>query len=82
MPEDVTFNSGDTEKTITFAATADDVDDDGESVKLTFGTLPAGVSEGTTKEATVSIADDDVPAVTVSFEQATYTAAEGRTIAK
>ena len=80
VPEDVTFNSGDTEKTITFAATADDVDDDGESVKLTFGTLPAGVSEGTTKEATVSIADDDVPAVTVSFEQATYTAAEGGTV--
>ena len=48
-----------------------------ESVKLTFGTLPAGVTEGTTNESVVSITDDDVPAVTVSFEQGTYTVAEG-----
>ena len=37
------------------------MDDDGESVKLTFGTLPTGVTEGTTKETTISITDDDVP---------------------
>ena len=35
----VTFNSGDTEKSITFAATDDSVDDDDESVLLGFGTL-------------------------------------------
>ena len=40
----VTFNSGDTEKSITFAATDDSVDDDDESVLLGFGTLPTGVS--------------------------------------
>ena len=40
------------------------VDDDGESVKLTFGTnLPTGVTEGTTKETVISITDDDVPSV-------------------
>ena len=39
----VTFNSGDTEKSITFAATDDSVDDDDESVLLGFGTLPTGV---------------------------------------
>ncbi len=80
VPASVTFNSGDTEKTFTFSATSDTVDDDGESVKLTFGTLPTGVTEGTTKEATVSITDDDVPSVTVSFEQSSYTVAEGSSV--
>ena len=78
-PADVTFNSGDTEKTITFSATADTLDDDDESVKLAFGTLPAGVREGSPKDTTVSITDDDDPAVTVSFGVATYTATEGDT---
>ena len=79
-PASVVFNSGDTEKTISFAATDDSVDDDGESVKLGFTNLPTGVSAGTTDETTVSITDDDVPSVTVSFEQDAYTAAEGNSI--
>ena len=74
---DVTFNSGDMERTITFSATEDTVDDDDESVKLSFGTLPTGVTAGTINEATVSITDDDVPQVTVNFKQGTYTVAEG-----
>ena len=37
------------------------MDDDGESVKLTFGTLPSRVSAGTTATTTVSITDDDNP---------------------
>ena len=73
----VTFNSGDTEKSITFAATDDSVDDDGESVLLGFGTLPTGVSLGTNGESTVNITDDDVPSVTVRYEQASYTVGEG-----
>ena len=81
VPADVTFNAGDTEVDITFTATQDTVNDDGESVKLTFGnTLPAGVSAGNTDEAVVSITDDDVPSVRVSFEQGTYTVAEGSTV--
>ena len=80
VPGDVTFNSGDTSKSFTFKAEPDTVDDDGESVKLTFGTtLPTGVSEGPTKETVVSINDDDLPAdVDVEFEQGSYTVAEGR----
>ena len=58
MPTDVTFDSGDTEAEIIFFAASDSENDDGESVKLTFGALPLGVSEGTTKETTVSITDD------------------------
>ena len=47
VPASVTFNSGEVLKTFIFSATQDDVDDDGESVKLTFGTpLPARVSAG------------------------------------
>ena len=41
VPQNVTFDSGDTSKSFTFTAAHDTVDDDGESVKLSFGaTLP------------------------------------------
>ena len=49
-------------------------------MKLGFGTLPPGVSAGTIDEAAVAIADDDDPQVTVSFEQSTYSVAEGGTV--
>ena len=61
MPESLTFNTGQMSQTITFTAAQDDVDDDGESVKLTFGMLPSRVSAGTTATTTVSITDDDTP---------------------
>ena len=78
VPQNVTFDSGDTSESFTFTAETDTVDDDGESVKLSFGaSLPDGVSAGTTDEATVTITDDDVPSVTVSFGSAAYTVAEG-----
>ena len=81
VPATVTFQSGDTEESITFTAIQDTDDDDEESVKLGFGTLPARVTAGATNEATVSITDDDDPAVTVSFELASYSVAEGDTVA-
>ena len=77
VPASVTFASGDTEKMFTFTATADTADDDEDKVKLGFGTLPAGVTAGTTSETTVSITDDDYPNITVSFGAATYSADEG-----
>ena len=78
LPGTVTFESGDTEQTLTFTATQDSVDDDDESVKLSFGSpLPNRVSEGTTDETTVAINDDDVPSVTVSFEESGYSVDEG-----
>ena len=79
MPSSVVFNAGETAKTFTFTAAADSVDDDGESVKLGFGTLPTSpvaVTPGTPNESTVTITDDDVPAVTVAFGAASYTVAE------
>ena len=48
VPASVVFNAGDTEKEITFRATPDNVDDDGESVKLGFGSsLPTRITAGT-----------------------------------
>ena len=77
VPASVTFDSGETEQTFTFTATADTVDDDLEKVTLSFGTLPTGVTAGTTSETTVSITDDDYPNITVSFRLAAYTVNEG-----
>ena len=80
VPASVTFAATETSKTFTFAATHDTVDDDGEKVKLTFGTLPARVTEDTISETVVSITDDDVPPVKVSFGSASYTVAEGASV--
>ena len=81
VPASVTFESGDTSKTFTFAATDDSVDDDGERVKLAFGTLPNGIRAGTTSETVVSITDDDAPGdVKVSFGSSTYTVVEGASV--
>ena len=76
----VTFNNGDTSESFTFTATDDTVDDDGESVLLTFGAMPDGVSAGTPTETTVTITDNDDSAVVVSFGSAAYTVAEGGTV--
>ena len=76
----MTFNDGETEKTVTFSATHDTVDDDDESVKLAIGTsLPSRVIQGAPNEATVRITDDDDPEVTVMFAQMAYTVPEGGT---
>ena len=76
----VTINAGDTSATLTVTAEDDSEDDDGESITIGFGTLPAGVTAGTRDTTTVSLVDDDGPAVTavtVRFGAATYTATEG-----
>ena len=77
VPSSLTFQSGETERSFTFTATDDAEDDDGESVKLTFGNLPLGVIGGTNAEAVVSIADDDIG---LSFERMDYVATEGETV--
>ena len=59
VPDDVTFTGGDTQQSFTLTAIDDTEYDDGESVLLGFGTLPAGVTLGSTTEATVSMIDDD-----------------------
>ena len=67
VPSTVTFNTGETFKTFDFEATQDEIDDDGEGVKLGFGTMPdARVRPGTTDELTLSIDDDDTAAIVLS----------------
>ena len=80
VPASVTFNAGETSKTFTFSATPDTIDEDGESVKLTFGTLPTGVTAGTPDETRVAINDDDLAVITVSYGRSTYTVTEGSTV--
>ena len=81
VPPSVTFSTGQTYASFTFTATQDSVDDDDESVRLTFGpNLPSKVSVGTMDETTVSITDDDDPHVTVMFAQASYRVVEGDTV--
>ena len=73
----VTIAGSSTSATFTVTAVDDSVDDDGESVNLSFGTLPDEVSPGTQSTATVNLTDNDHPQVTAEFGAATYTAAEG-----
>ena len=80
VPESVTFDSGETEMTITFSIAQDMEDDDDESVVLGFGTgLPGGTRSVSIVETTVFITDDDNPEVEVSFGQSAYNVAEGAT---
>ena len=71
----VTFAGDQSERTVQVTAADDDVDDDGESVELGFGALPAGVTAGSPRTAAVAIRDDDERGVTVSRE--TVTVPEG-----
>ena len=77
VPATVTFATAETSKSIIFGSTQDSIDNEGESVKLSFGSLPDGVIASGTTEAIVSITDDEDPAVTVSFGSATYTVPDG-----
>ena len=75
----VTFNSGQTEKTINVAATQDSVDDDGEYINLTISTpLPSDVNMGSNRRATVNITDDDTPTGRISFRTRAHNVAEGQ----
>ncbi len=58
VPQTVTFNTGETTQTISFAADHDTIDDGGETVKLSFGSmLPPGVTEGPINETVVSLTE-------------------------
>ena len=79
-PATVTFNSGDRSASFTFRAVDDSVDDDDESVRLGFGTLPERFSTGTNATAAVGIGDNDHPEVAVSFAASSYSVDEGGSV--
>ena len=70
VPASVSFSAGGTpgslEQTFSVTATDDRIDDDGESLRLTFGTPPDRVSTTSPSSATVRITDDDDAGVTLS----------------
>ena len=64
VPTSVVFAESDTVKSFTVTAVDDEVNDDGESVVIGFGSpLPSGLSLriGSPSEATVRLVDNDVP---------------------
>ena len=76
-PANVTFSSGQTEQTFSFSLTDDTDDDDGESVRLSFGALPDGVSAGSIAQTTVIITDNDGAAKGVTPSTTELTIDEG-----
>ena len=62
-------------QTISISITDDGLDEVDETFTVNFGTLPDSVSAGTPAAVTVTITDDDVPAV--SFTAETVSAGEG-----
>ena len=81
VPSQLVFMPEETEKTFTVSVTDDTLDDDDESVTLSFGTLPDTVKQGGDNEtATVAFRDDDDPEVTVQYGQATQGVGEGETV--
>ena len=81
-PAVLIFPSGSTaDRTFTVTATNDTVDDDGETVELSFGTMPDDrVSPDPDPDShtsvTVTLVDNDDPLVTVSFQSDKYTVPE------
>ena len=71
------INEGDASAEFTIQA-RQDVDNDDETVNLSFGTLPTIVVEGSTPGATVNIMDDED--AVVGFEESSYTVSEGSNI--
>ena len=72
VPESLVFAPGETEKTFTVTVADDTVDDDDESITLSFGTEPNVKDGGANEEATITINDDDDPEVAVSFGAVAY----------
>ena len=74
VPASLTFSATDTEQSFTFTAVDNDESHGTKSVRVSLGTLPAGVTEGDRNGTVVNILDDDSPEVEVSFGAAAYTA--------
>ena len=72
IPSSITFLPGQTEYSFRVRAVNDDIDDDGEYLTLSFGTLPNLVDAGDQATVRIDLVDNDDPPVEVSFEHANY----------
>ena len=61
VPSDLAFSPTNTSVTFTVTAASDSKDEPSKSVTLGFGTLPTGVTAGSTATAIVTLVDDDNP---------------------
>ncbi|MDE0679274.1 MAG: hypothetical protein OXI11_03520, partial [Gammaproteobacteria bacterium] len=72
----LTFSPGDEEKTISVPVTDDSIDEPGETFTVSLSN-PSNAALGSPSSSTVTIQDNDVPDVTVSYVSADYKATEG-----
>ena len=78
VPMNVEFNAGDTSKSFTVTAVDDDDDEPDRLLTFSFGTpLPEGYVPGTNSQLVLTIADNDVPIVSATFDAATAQVQEG-----
>ena len=77
-PASVTFGPTDTQASFAVSASTDTVDDDNETVVVSFGALPTGIIEGTPTQTTVTINDVPPPPV-VSLSDTALSVAETNT---
>ena len=77
VPESVTFGALAAAQTFTLAATDDADAETIESVALSFGALPDGMTAGTPSEATVTIVDNETPVVTIASNADFYSEDNG-----
>ena len=75
LDESVTFEAGDIQQTVSFAATDDDLVEGAETATLKFGALPDGVTAGSTSTATLTLTDADQ--ADISFSVGANQIAEG-----
>ena len=62
IPEELTFQTGETDRSFTVVAVDDDIEDDGEMVRIGLGALPADWVEGPHATAEITLMNDDTPA--------------------
>ena len=78
VPMNVVFNAGDDSKSFTVTAVDDDDDEPDRLLTFSFGTpLPEGYVPGMNSQLVLTIADNDVPIVSATFDAATAEVQEG-----
>ena len=75
LDESVTFEAGETRKSLALNALDDDLAEGGETATLEFGTLPDGVTAGSTSTVTLTLTDADQ--ADISFSVGASQIAEG-----
>ena len=77
VPSSVTFNAGQTSGSFTVATVDDSDDEPDRTLTLSLGTLPDGYVPGENDALVLTIADNDVPIVSATFDAATAQVQEG-----